>query len=281
MSSIGPPTTTPKPRRRWLQFSLRRKVIRKRAAGDVVKHAISGARRGSQQIIQHALRAGFQFRVARPAGGIKHWNTVRGRVSDIIPRTQLGQTAVERIEVGKGRFQAVFCGRRGRQLVFGLPGNPTSAMVTFVLFVRPAIDGLLGRAKPGPAGGRAVLTADIVVKPGRKQFLRAVLDDGGPVLKVAPYADQRSGVLRSMAGSRALIVVRQLFAAHGERWIGRLLAGDLGNEGDGNTEYLPGTIAAVERRLGFLAHGNTRLVTRFDVDIAASRSVLEESGREI
>ena len=60
---------------------------------------------------------------------------------------------------------------------------------------------------------------------------------------------------------------RQLFAEHGERWIGRLLAGDLGGEGEGNTEYLPGTIAAVERRLGFLAHGNTRLVTRFDTEM--------------
>lgn len=60
---------------------------------------------------------------------------------------------------------------------------------------------------------------------------------------------------------------RQLFAEHGERWIGRLFAGDLSGEGEGNTEYLPGTIAAVERRLGFLAHGNTRLVSRFDADM--------------
>jgi uncharacterized protein len=60
---------------------------------------------------------------------------------------------------------------------------------------------------------------------------------------------------------------RQLFAEHGERWIGRLLAGDLGAEGEGSTEYLPGTIAAVERRVGFLAHGNTRLVSRFDAEM--------------
>lgn len=59
---------------------------------------------------------------------------------------------------------------------------------------------------------------------------------------------------------------RQLFAAHGERWIGRLFAGDIGGEGE-NTEYLPGTVAAVERRLGFLAHGNTRLVSRFDSEL--------------
>jgi len=108
-----------------------------------------------------------------------------------------------RIKPGK----PVFFGRRGRQLVFGLPGNPTSAMVTFLLFVQPAVDRLLGREKPGPAGGRAVLTEDIVLKPGRTQFLRAVLDADGPTLKVAPYSDQRSGVLRSMVRSRVLIVV--------------------------------------------------------------------------
>ena len=108
-----------------------------------------------------------------------------------------------RIKPGK----PVFFGRRGRQLVFGLPGNPTSAMVTFLLFVQPAVQRLLGREKPGPAGGRAVLTEDIVLKPGRTQFLRAVLDADGPTLKVAPYSDQRSGVLRSMVRSRVLIVV--------------------------------------------------------------------------
>src|SRR5262249_29174139 len=60
---------------------------------------------------------------------------------------------------------------------------------------------------------------------------------------------------------------RQVFAEHGERWIGRLFAGDLGSEGEADTEYLPGTIAAVERRLAFLAHGNTRLVSRFDTEL--------------
>lgn len=58
------------------------------------------------------------------------------------------------------------------------------------------------------------------------------------------------------------------FAFHGERWIGRLLLGDTGsNRGDdaeGSAEYLPGTIAAVQRRVGFLRHGHTRVFTRFD-----------------
>lgn len=108
-----------------------------------------------------------------------------------------------RIKPGK----PVFFGVRGRQLVFGLPGNPTSAMVTFHLFVGPAIDRMLGRKLVGPRAGKAVLEKEIILKPGRTQFLRAVLAGDGPGLRVDPFPDQKSGVLRSMVRSRALIVV--------------------------------------------------------------------------
>jgi len=124
-------------------------------------------------------------------------------------REELGSFGVRpvfwRVRIKPGK--PVFFGRRGRQIVFGLPGNPTSALVTFLLFVQPAIERMLGRPDPGPRRGRAVLAEDIVLKPGRTQFLRAVLDSEGPGLKTAPYPDQRSGVLRSMARSRVLIVV--------------------------------------------------------------------------
>lgn len=58
---------------------------------------------------------------------------------------------------------------------------------------------------------------------------------------------------------------RQVFGDQGEAWIGRIFAGDV--QGEGGPEFLPGTVAAVERRLGFLIHGNTRLVTRFDPEL--------------
>jgi len=108
-----------------------------------------------------------------------------------------------RIKPGKPTFFGV----RGRQLVFGLPGNPTSAMVMFHLFVRPAIDITLGRRRTGLRSARAVLEQEITVKPGRTQFLRGRLVGEGPILRVEPFPDQRSGVLRSMVKSRVLIVM--------------------------------------------------------------------------
>ncbi len=101
----------------------------------------------------------------------------------------------------------VFFGVRGRQLVFGLPGNPTSAMVTFHLFARTAVARMLERKIAEPPRAAAVLESEIRLKPGRTQFLRGVLAAEGPVLRVAPYADQKSGVLRSMIAGRCLIHV--------------------------------------------------------------------------
>jgi molybdopterin molybdotransferase len=108
-----------------------------------------------------------------------------------------------RIKPGK----PVFFGLKGRRLVFGLPGNPTSAMVTFHLFVRPAIARMLGRKDEGPRVGRAVLQNGLALKPGRLQFLRGNLVGGGPEVRVEAYPNQKSGVLRSMVESRVLIVV--------------------------------------------------------------------------
>lgn len=55
---------------------------------------------------------------------------------------------------------------------------------------------------------------------------------------------------------------QSVYARLGEEWISSLLRGEVPTE-DGEAEYLPGTIAAVQRRLGFLEASRTRLVTRF------------------
>jgi hypothetical protein len=59
----------------------------------------------------------------------------------------------------------------------------------------------------------------------------------------------------------------RFYALHGEAWVSRLLIGDTDDDQDDaeqGGDYLPGTVAAVRRRVGFLRHGATRVFTRFD-----------------
>ena len=99
----------------------------------------------------------------------------------------------------------VFLGRKGRQAVFALPGNPVSCIVVFELLVRPYLDTLLGRRQIGLVPLRAKLVGELTARPGRRQFLRARLEATGGSLRVRPFSNQRAGVLRSLTESNALI----------------------------------------------------------------------------
>ncbi len=103
-----------------------------------------------------------------------------------------------------------------RVLMFGLPGNPVSALVTFHLFVRPVLGRLSGLAMRTVDVDRAI-TEDLLTKaPGRRGFLRVVVvrdASGAPTrdavgrLRVRLSGGQGSHVLSAMALADALAVV--------------------------------------------------------------------------
>jgi len=91
--------------------------------------------------------------------------------------------------------------------VFGLPGNPVSTMVTFDLFVHPAIDILAG-AEPRPLPFvQARLTAPLTERPGLTHFLPAQISWRGETAHVSPIAWQGSGDVVAMAHANCLMVV--------------------------------------------------------------------------
>jgi molybdopterin molybdotransferase len=93
-----------------------------------------------------------------------------------------------------------------RRLVFGLPGNPVSAMVTFLLFVRPAIRAMLGTAGAARRA-TAVLDQDYEKQPGRAHLVRCRLELRDDGWHARPTKDQGSHVLTSMLGADALAII--------------------------------------------------------------------------
>jgi molybdopterin molybdotransferase len=99
-------------------------------------------------------------------------------------------------------------GTRDRTLVFGLPGNPVSAVVTFSLFVRPALSAMLGDTTAPTREQRAVLGHAVPRNPGREQAVRVRLDrrDGQLVAHLNGGA-QGSHILTSLIGADALALI--------------------------------------------------------------------------
>lgn len=89
----------------------------------------------------------------------------------------------------------------------GLPGNPVSTMVTFELFVRPAIRRMLGSDRPFRRGIPVTLAQPVSLRPRLQHFLRATVSDGteGPVAHLT--GPQGSGILTSMIKANALLVI--------------------------------------------------------------------------
>ena len=85
----------------------------------------------------------------------------------------------------------------------GLPGNPVSTMVTFELFVRPAIRKMMGHSLPFRAATTVTVAEPIKLGPKLQHFLRAVVVDGEARLT----GPQGSGILTSMVKANALLIL--------------------------------------------------------------------------
>lgn len=85
----------------------------------------------------------------------------------------------------------------------GLPGNPVSTMVTFELFVRPAIRRMQGHRLPFRRTVPVVVREPVTLGPKLRHYLRAIVEDGEARLT----GPQGSGILTSMARANALLII--------------------------------------------------------------------------
>jgi molybdopterin molybdotransferase len=98
-------------------------------------------------------------------------------------------------------------GRAGSAHVLGLPGNPASASLTFLLFGVPLLRALQGDAAPVPPRIRVRTMGSLRRKAGRIEFLRAQLDMEGGELRARILPNQASGAVTSFAEADALVIV--------------------------------------------------------------------------
>src|SRR5205823_3869877 len=89
------------------------------------------------------------------------------------------------------------------------PGNPVSAIVTFVLLVGTALRGLLGANDPDHRA-TAVIDRDYTKAPGRAHALRCRLSAGEDGWHAEPTAEQGSHILTSMLGADALAALSEM-----------------------------------------------------------------------
>lgn len=98
-------------------------------------------------------------------------------------------------------------GSRGDTLVFGLPGNPVSVVVTFTLFVRRALGAMQGLSPRPSLDTEGRLAVAVTRNPRREQALRVRVQRSNGTLAVTPNGPQGSHLVTSLVGADALAFI--------------------------------------------------------------------------
>jgi molybdopterin molybdotransferase len=151
--------------------------------------------------VAKAIRSALDADVAIASGGISVGEHDHVRAAF---REEGAEEVFWRVAFRPGK--PTWFGTRGGTLAFGLPGNPVSAIVCFEVFVRPALDLLLGRADRGREA-QAVMDAPHRKRPGRAEALRGRLRVEPDGWHFEPLGTQGSHQLTSIAGADALALV--------------------------------------------------------------------------
>jgi molybdopterin molybdotransferase len=156
-----------------------------------------------EMLRERLLDAGRAAEIVLTSGGVSVG--IYDLVKDVLQ--EIGGIDFWQVAMQPGRPLAV--GKIGDAHFFGLPGNPVASMLTFLLFVRPAIFKLAGRREWFPPQFTAVATEPMRKKAGRREFKRGVLSFGPGRWEVRTTGPQGSGILTSMVLGNCLIVIEE------------------------------------------------------------------------
>jgi molybdopterin molybdotransferase len=166
-----------------------------------IEHEYLGIARDDKEDLRKKMISGLERDVLIITGGVSmgEYDFVHEVFRDLKLEILFSKVA---IKPGK---PTVFA-RRESNLVFGLPGNPLSALVTFECFVRPVLGRICGMKRPELRRMKGTLMSDVKQSPGRTAFMPAwvVWEDAGWI--VDPLLWKNSADIAGFTGANAIFI---------------------------------------------------------------------------
>ncbi len=153
-------------------------------------------------VVRTALEAAAaQADLVLTSGGVSAGT--RDTVKEVL--RELGTVRFDKVAMQPGMPQGF--GTIGGTPVFTLPGNPVSSMVSFEVFVRPAVLAMLGETAWQRPQVQAVAATGWTSPAGRRQYVRATLEERNRQVCVTPVGAQGSHLAADLAVATCLAVV--------------------------------------------------------------------------
>lgn len=124
----------------------------------------------------------------------------------------LGEAGAETLfwKVSQKPGKPIYCGKKNKTLIFGLPGNPAAVFTCFYEYIYPAIRMMSGHSRPYLAEESARLLSKVEPDKSKTLFLKGhVVSATEKEKTVLPLRNQKSHMLSSLRQANALVVVSQ------------------------------------------------------------------------
>ncbi len=167
---------------------------------------VLGIARDREDSVIAGLRRGLDADILITSGGVSVGDY--DLVKDVLAQQGKIDFWTIKMKPGKPIAFGVIDGECGRQVPHvGLPGNPVSSMISFELFIRPAILKMMGRHDLAKPVIKAVVEEAVVNSDGRRMFTRVKVENRGEGYVAHVTGPQGSGILTSMTSANGLMII--------------------------------------------------------------------------
>lgn len=169
---------------------------------DGINPCFLGIAKDRPQELRKAIRSGFKFDILLISGGVSMGDY------DLVPGI-LGSQGVKEIfhNVKTKPGKPLFFGKRKNTLFFGIPGNPVSNFLAYLIYIRPALYKMMGRIPYKSQFEEGVLEREFHQKPGRKHFVLAKILNKDHCSYVVPVGSHGSADILALSKADGFMVL--------------------------------------------------------------------------
>jgi len=165
---------------------------------------ILGIAKDTPRILDKFIKKGLLYDLFIISGGVSEGKY--DIVVDILKKNKV-KVIFHKVAVKPGK--PTFFGKKGKKIVFGLPGYPVSSYINFENLVKVSLYKMTGRKMPIRFKFTGILKEDIENKGDRDEFLRVIAEIENEDVYIRPYPSQKSGVLSSIVYSNAILFLKK------------------------------------------------------------------------
>jgi molybdopterin molybdotransferase len=165
---------------------------------------ILGIAKDTPRILDKFIKKGLLYDLFIISGGVSEGKY--DIVVDILKKNKV-KMVFHKVAVKPGK--PTFFGKKGKKIIFGLPGYPVSSYINFENLVKVSLYKMTGREMPIRFKFTGILKEDIENKGDRDEFLRVIAEIENEDVYIRPYPSQKSGVLSSFVYSNAILFLKK------------------------------------------------------------------------